>query len=750
MSAATARTTLGGTTVGQNLFTLANPGAYTYPRLNNDNTVTALSASAVRTDIGAGQIDSAVPLANSGTSAAPSTWSAPATAAVETVELTSSDRVVTLPPASSYPPGRRIIYTDNVTRGNFGRFLRRNGTDTLNGGTADFRPFIGGATGVFGGKSAEFENINQTGWQVVTTASVLSSLQDPTDASKVVTFDLSGQPPGQTPPFKLKPASTADSVSVVPTNLSALGVITNINSDGTANKNQQFPRDLLPQIDQIGTPGTTFAGGTYTVDPSGVKDTIDLAGTLTVPLTVTLPPAGAYFPGTKLFFVDSSGSVSSANSVTLTPLGTDTINFGATIPPFTEANGVKVLKTDGVSNWSVAPEKSVLAPGFQTLTAASGVFTLNPNQSLEGQQKAYMVLGNGANALSIPSPFDGMQVYLTLVQPASGAAGTLSLPVGSAVTSTGAGVVTLSTANGSIDTLEGTYNATLAEWLWKQPAKDYTSAALPAAPSALATGTVTSTTIPLTWTDNATNETQFDLERSIDTGSTYTTRATLSPNTTSYTDTSLTPATTYYYKIRAQNSGGSSAFTTAVNATTTSACSAGGDLFQPASTTGSSFGTANTQWFAAKFTATTGNTAICAIDVALFWSGASLGSGYTVTAYIYSDNGGSPSVPSLAPGGIVSGGTSTNTITSAQLFSVGSTAAAAIASPSHFTFSGVSLTANNTYWIVLKTSTTDATGKHPNWASGTKSGGANSKSADPTASWTSNSTTINNWFKTWH
>ena len=52
--AATGRTSLGGTTVGQNFFTLANPGAVTFPRVNADNTVSALSAADFRTAIGAG------------------------------------------------------------------------------------------------------------------------------------------------------------------------------------------------------------------------------------------------------------------------------------------------------------------------------------------------------------------------------------------------------------------------------------------------------------------------------------------------------------------------------------------------------------------------------------------------------------------------------------------------------------------------------------------------------------------------
>jgi hypothetical protein len=51
---ATGRTSLGATTVGSNIFTLTNPSAITFLRMNADNTVTALSDANFRAAIGAG------------------------------------------------------------------------------------------------------------------------------------------------------------------------------------------------------------------------------------------------------------------------------------------------------------------------------------------------------------------------------------------------------------------------------------------------------------------------------------------------------------------------------------------------------------------------------------------------------------------------------------------------------------------------------------------------------------------------
>ena len=61
-NASDARTNLGATTVGSNMFTLTDPSAITFPRFNVDNTVSALNASDFRTAIGAGTVTSVAAL----------------------------------------------------------------------------------------------------------------------------------------------------------------------------------------------------------------------------------------------------------------------------------------------------------------------------------------------------------------------------------------------------------------------------------------------------------------------------------------------------------------------------------------------------------------------------------------------------------------------------------------------------------------------------------------------------------------
>ncbi|HEX2534409.1 MAG TPA: fibronectin type III domain-containing protein, partial [Chitinophagaceae bacterium] len=83
---------------------------------------------------------------------------------------------------------------------------------------------------------------------------------------------------------------------------------------------------------------------------------------------------------------------------------------------------------------------------------------------------------------------------------------------------------------------------------------------LPAAPVAPAATAVSYKQINLTWTDNSNNETGFEVWRSTHPVDGFNTVALLSPNSTSFQDTTVAPNTTYYYRVRAINANGSSAF----------------------------------------------------------------------------------------------------------------------------------------------------------------------------------------------
>jgi hypothetical protein len=78
---------------------------------------------------------------------------------------------------------------------------------------------------------------------------------------------------------------------------------------------------------------------------------------------------------------------------------------------------------------------------------------------------------------------------------------------------------------------------------------------------------VSSSQINLSWTDNSNNETGFKVERSTD-GTTFTQIATVGANVTMYVNTGLSPLTRYYYRVRAYNTGGNSAYSNIASAKT--------------------------------------------------------------------------------------------------------------------------------------------------------------------------------------
>ncbi len=90
----------------------------------------------------------------------------------------------------------------------------------------------------------------------------------------------------------------------------------------------------------------------------------------------------------------------------------------------------------------------------------------------------------------------------------------------------------------------------------------------PAAPSGLNAVANSSSQITLSWVDNANNESGFKLERSLTSGSGFSQIATPAANVISHPNTGLTASTQYFYRIRATNAAGDSAYSNEASATT--------------------------------------------------------------------------------------------------------------------------------------------------------------------------------------
>jgi serine protease len=93
--------------------------------------------------------------------------------------------------------------------------------------------------------------------------------------------------------------------------------------------------------------------------------------------------------------------------------------------------------------------------------------------------------------------------------------------------------------------------------------------ALPAAPSNLAAAAASRSQINLTWADNSSNETGFQIQRCRYSGCTnFAAIATVAAGVISYSNTGLVANSTYRYRVRATNAGGNSAWSNIAQATT--------------------------------------------------------------------------------------------------------------------------------------------------------------------------------------
>ena len=90
----------------------------------------------------------------------------------------------------------------------------------------------------------------------------------------------------------------------------------------------------------------------------------------------------------------------------------------------------------------------------------------------------------------------------------------------------------------------------------------------PAAPTNAQATPMGQTEIKVSWTDNANNEYQFLIQRKIGAGGVWADLTSVGANVVEYYDNDLTPGTTYYYRIRAWNAIGDSAWSNEASGTT--------------------------------------------------------------------------------------------------------------------------------------------------------------------------------------
>jgi len=89
----------------------------------------------------------------------------------------------------------------------------------------------------------------------------------------------------------------------------------------------------------------------------------------------------------------------------------------------------------------------------------------------------------------------------------------------------------------------------------------------PSAPSSLTANAISDTQVNLSWKDNSSNESRFEIQRK-KAGGTFSTIASVGGDVTSYKDKNVSGEITYYYQVRAYNAGGNSTFSNTASVTT--------------------------------------------------------------------------------------------------------------------------------------------------------------------------------------
>lgn len=296
----------------------------------------------------------------------------------------------------------------------------------------------------------------------------------------------------------------------------------------------------------------TSAYGTYTMVGTAAADATSFADTTVLPNT-------AYYYQVQAINANGGSGYSATDVYGLYYESYNLVNLTA-LPKFNDYKPNKAGFTHIVNQDIRSTDNNVairFAGAINITTAGTYTFYTNSadgsNLYIGTLDSAGLVVRNDGNRSS-----------------ASEKSGTKTLAVGrypiyvTYFSNTGSRTLTASYAG------PGLTKRTIPQTAFENPNLKATTFGLPTAPVAPSGLTATGTNgnaIGLSWND-VTGEANYKIYRSVTDNSNYVLLATLDSNVTSYTDSSVLPKVTYYYKINAANPGGTSAYSNEANAKT--------------------------------------------------------------------------------------------------------------------------------------------------------------------------------------
>jgi len=390
---------------------------------------------------------------------------------------------------------------------------------------------------------------------------------------------------------------------------------------------------------------------TATVSPSAATGTVQFLdgttslGTATVAsgsasLAISTLAVGSHsitaaYSGATNYAASTSAALAqtvnkAASSVTLTSSANpstygQSVTFTATVSPSAATgtvqflDGTTSLGTATVASGSASLAISTLAVGSHSIT---GAYSGSANDTTSTSPALAQTVNKAASSVTLtssanPSTYGQSVTFTATVSPAA-ATGTVQFLNGTA--SLGTATIASGSASLAVSTLAvGAHSITAVYG----GATDYaasTSAALsqtvlPGAPTKLTATAASSSQINLAWTASPTSGVTYNVYSSTSSGFTPSAanRIATGVTATSYSNTGLSPSTTHYYLVTAQDSAGESAASNQASATTAAgmACHV---TYSVTSQWSGGFGTALT-------IENTGSTAIGGWNLTWTWSG---------------------------------------------------------------------------------------------------------------------------------